>query len=382
MKKSIKFYLKISALALLLVQLAACSSPTQNFEDLLYDLIEMTAAERTEALQLWLDQQEGFPVIENRNVYFFYKENRDIEISVCGDFNQWRVDKSQLLKIIGTDYYFFKAELEENACIDYQFYLENRYVNDPLNTKISESQNGTHSLLMMPGFKYPSETLIKRNFIYTSLDTIYSSGKNVAAYLYRHKGASDTSRFVIINDAFLYLDRLQSHFILDNLIEAKTIKPLQALFVNTEIVEPLDITYPDYLFNNLLPSIHHRYNLKNRRLIIGGFSNGGLTGFYALKKYSDRLESIFLQNPDFATRDNGILNDLNDVNFSNTRIYINYSSLSQPDSAFINVREFLKNKDAKIKTFAYNGGTSYLNIKDNFIKALVSLLANKTEFEK
>jgi hypothetical protein len=356
-----------------------CSNQNLTFEELLYNLAEIEESQRAEVFSQWLSNKDEYPVIEGYRVYFIYKEKRDQPVFLVSDINQWQTNDAPLLRIIGTEYYFRQEELPPNACIEYKFYAAGKYIPDSLNNRTSESYNGVSSLLMMPQYQYPAETLRKRNYIYTELDTVWSGNKSIMAYLYKHKDANNDAPLICVFNGYQYLNLFNANIILDNLIENKTIKPLYAVFVANKPDELFNDLFSDNVFKEIIPLINKKYELATKRIAILGFSKAGLAGLNALRKYDNVIHSVIMQNPFYLVQSPVDFNWINDTDFSHINFYYNYSLFEGQDSLYREFEHFLKNRNINFKNDAYDEGTSYLNIKGHLDDALLFLFENKIE---
>ena len=94
------------------LMLLGCSSSDNSFVGILYQLAEINEENRESFFQSWLEGQENLPVIENNSVYFIYQNEKDMQVFVTGDMNKWAKDKNQMLRIIGTSYYFLSKVIQ------------------------------------------------------------------------------------------------------------------------------------------------------------------------------------------------------------------------------------------------------------------------------
>jgi len=337
-----------------------CSESPKNFTDFLYDLAEIDVENRVAYLDDWLNMQEEFPLIDGGDVYFIFKDKREVAIYLSGDMLAGNSEKIQLMKIIGTDYYFSKQSYPLNSGFEYKFVVKGRYLLDPLNKKITKSKNGLSSLLFMPDYDYPIETLTRINKEYTKLDTL-SNNENTL-FFYKHPKCSQKAPIIIFLNGIDYLQFAEANIILDNLIDTGKIIPSYAAFLsdNTNVIKQL-------LF------LKEEFNLTGNHFVIGGNKAAGLSIFQNKEIYN-YFNSIFIQSA-FAETDNlNFLSELQDLDFSNKRTFIGYGHFENQDSVYNTFMNFCESTAGTFKYEKYNLGASWLNWKANLDDALIFFL--------
>jgi len=150
----------------------SCSKPKPNFLEHLFLLSDEKVEDRQAIFQSWINQNNSFPIVEKNRVYFIYQNTRDIPVYLSGDMNGWSPKADQMLRIIGTDYYYVEQNIPEDARVEYKFIVEKKYILDPLNEIIAIGGLGKNSLLQMPEYQFPMEVLLNRFQQYTKLDTV------------------------------------------------------------------------------------------------------------------------------------------------------------------------------------------------------------------
>lgn len=377
-KKIFKFYKPLLLLAFLIF---GCDSSPNSFKDFLYKLSDIDENERQMELENWINNKEDFPIVDNSDVYFIYKEKRDIPIFLSGDMNQWSKSKSQLLRIVGTDYYYLEESYPTNSCLNYSYFVENNLLADPLNFKSAISSNKSCSLLILPEFEYPIETLTQRNFIYTKLDTLKWKSKNNLqdnCFVFKHKLAGSSDPIIIFLNGDKYLSVLKTNITLDNLIYSKSIKPCIALFILSKIQNSVfDDLFLNGVMSGLLTNLGERYNLSRNSIYIGGLLDGGVTAFYALKNYANKLSGVFAQSANFEIDNFRIIEELNNADFSKSKVFYNYGYFEDKDSTFAKTKKFLESKSANFGYKYYNEGRSNFSLRGHLDEALIYLLGNE-----
>ncbi len=375
----INIYLMIVLLA------ASCSNSDKTFMGMLYQLADIKEENREKIIQSWIKKQENFPIIENDKVYYIYKNEKDIPVFLTGDMNNWIPDSNQLMRIIGTSYYYFEQSYPGDARLEYKFIVEGKYLLDPLNEKTSSGGFGNNSLLLMPEYQFPTEVLLNRFQTYTTLDTILFKSKNSAesrkVFVFKHADAGQGSALIIFNDGGDYLSFAQTNIVLDNLIEQKNIPACFAIFVNPQNrMKELwfDDEYLRMLFKEIIPEIVQQYDLgKDNKVYFGGASLGGLTSFYALKKYSSMLDGVFGQSPSFWVDSLKIISELSEINLSEKKLYYDFG-LFEEDSFDSSTVQFFEKKTEYFKIRKYSEGHAWGNWKGHLDNALIYLLNERT----
>ncbi len=375
---SIKFI--ISCLSLIFL-LSGCQSSEDSFLALLYRLGDLPEAKRESELQSWLNKQTAKPVVEGGKVYFIYQNKKDIPVYLTGDMNHWAQNESQMLRIIGTSYYYLEKTFSSDARLEYKFIVDKKYILDPLNEKTTRGGLGENSLLLMPDYQFPVEILARRFQNYTALDTILFGGKSKKdqrlVVLYKHPSVSVSSPLIIFNDGGDYLSFAQANIILDNLIEEKKIPACYALFINpiNRMKEYwLNDAYLEIVFKEIVPLAQKKFKINDKsKTFFGGASLGGLTAFYALKDYSNQLEGVFGQSPSFWVDSSKITTELKRVNLSEKKLFFDYG-LFEKNSFDSSLIKYFKEKAVIVRIDKHNEGHAWGNWQAHLDNALVFLL--------
>ena len=358
--------------------LNSCSKGPQNFIEFLYFLGDQSEENRQEIFSDWVKTQKSFPVIENDKVFFIYKNEQDLAAYVCGDFNNWAKDSLQFLRIIGTSFYYAEASISEDARVKYVFYVKNRFITDALNGNIKESANDPVSILMMPAYEYPVETLLNRFQRYTILDTVALKSDllkdEVIVFLYKHPHVQAASPIIIFSEGEKYLNYARAQIILDNLVDLSKIPPCYGIFVKSGKIEDNGL-YFKMMFDELLPAISGRFNLNETNpVIIGGASAEVLFSLGALKNYASRIKSVFWQSFSSGNLSVDIMPDLYYPDLSAHNVFLSGSAFSTPDTVTKIWQDFLSEKKAYFRIKLYNEGENWENYSGHLDEALIFLI--------
>jgi len=179
---------------------------------------------------------------------------------------------------------------------------------DPLNPK---SIPGIRSIAELPAAP-PQPWIVKNpeipSGIVSEAQTISSKFINgtrqVWVYTpagYRSDGAP--SDLIIFFDGPMYINRLMVPITLDNLIAAKRIAPVVAVFIenpfsvrNNEL--GFNPTYADFVAMELVPWIHEHFNVTQdpRRVVVAGASAGGGGAMYVALQHSNVFGNVLSQS--------------------------------------------------------------------------------------
>ncbi len=374
---------RILLFALINTLFFSCSAE-KEFSTLLRELAELPETDRQEVIDNWIMQRTSFPVIEDSVVYFLYRNAVDIPVFLTGDFNSWSGQGRPFLKIIGTDLYYNRQVFPIDARVEYKLIVGKEWQLDSLNANTSEGGYGLNSLVFMPDYRFPLETLRHRHQLYTVPDTMRYrvGGKEYRTYVYHHPSAGLESPLLIFNDGGDYIRFGQATVVLDNLTETQRIPPVNALFV-----DPVDrmkeywinAPYLERLLEGVLPAVKEQNHWQPEKIYMGGVSLGGLTALYALKKYSSELDGIFSQSGSFWVDSLRIVDELKTADMTGKSVFVSYGSFENQDKRQQAVINLLKQKKVRLKIRTIHDGHNWGNWSGVLDDALIFLLSAKEE---
>ena len=373
MKKS-SLILKIVLFAALVF--SSCSQNTEGFQSFLQGIDNSPAKDKQILLDAYV-KKHTWPQVEGEKVYFLVKDSLHKNIYLSGDMNSWTADSVALQNITGTAYHFVEQTYPRNSRLEYKFVADSLWLRDLLNPIVTQNSPTENSVLMMPGYRFPTETLLIKENRTSSLDTLLftrgNSGIPRELYIYRHPAADPNSPFIIFNDGPDYLRFGQARIILDNLIAGKRIPAVNAVFI-----EPLnrmkeycmDDSYLFLIFKNILPKIKREFPQINTKTVgIGGVSLGGLISVYALKDYASEIDFVFSQSGSFWIEEQKILNELKDLK-KPLRIYLDKGVFEKSQEPHINLAGLLTEKQIEHKYILHNEGHNWSNWRAHLSQAL------------
>lgn len=356
----------------------------KKFNDLLLEMADLPEAERQYTVDLWVGQRVTFPVIEDSVVYFIYRNRADIPVYLSGDFNGWSPDSHPFLKVIGTDLYYNRQVFPEDARVEYKLIVGKNWQIDSLNVNVSRGGYGHNSLLFMPAYRFPLETLRQRNKVYTVPDTVTyrGGGLEYRAYIYRHSSAAAGAPLLVFNDGGDYIGYGQAAVVLDNLTAEGRIPPVNAIFIDA--VDRMreyrfNAAYLERLMNEILPACEKQYQWRPEKVYMGGVSLGGLTALYALKDYAATLDGVFSQSGSFWVDSLRIIEELNGVNIKGETVFISYGHWENQDENQQKVIDFLRERKVRVKIRTFYDGHNWGNWSGALSDALYFLLSPKEE---
>ena len=218
----------------------AASQSAQTFDGLIQRIAAEDPSKRPAIVDSFMIAQtpKGFPVTTDSMAYFVYRGKVDSTIEVTGDYTQWSPDGDSLLNVSATDLYYFGRKFEPDARIDYKFIKDGNWILDPLNLHIVNGGFGQNSELAMPSFLQPAS--IRYNpaiphgtlSTFTLISSYTGDSRSVTVYLPPHYDSSSL-RYpsLYVHDGPDYLSLASMANVIDNLIDAKQIRPMIGVFI-------------------------------------------------------------------------------------------------------------------------------------------------------
>lgn len=113
--------------------LAGAALPETNFGRFVRSL--RTSEDRVSAVDAFLEEVESFPIVEGEWAHFVYRGDEQV-VGIAGDMVGER-DPFEMVKVPGTDLFYFSSKLPRDAEVSYAFYPEatEQGVLDPLNPR-------------------------------------------------------------------------------------------------------------------------------------------------------------------------------------------------------------------------------------------------------
>ena len=235
-KKTMSFIVSFLFIA---VRVAA-SQPAQTFDGLIQRIAAEDPSKRPAIVDSFMIAQtpKGFPVTTDSMAYFVYRGKVDSTIEVTGDYTQWSPNGDSMRNVSATDLYYFGRKFEPDARIDYKFINDGNWILDPLNLHIVNGGFGQNSELAMPSYLQPAT--IRYNpaiphgtlSTFTLISSYTGDSRSVTVYLPPHYDSSSL-RYpsLYVHDGPDYLSLASMANVIDNLIDAKQIRPMIGVFI-------------------------------------------------------------------------------------------------------------------------------------------------------
>ena len=269
----------------------ACVTGPALADSLLGQLLRVDPQDRVAAVDKLV--RAGTPVVDGTNVLFLARQ-RDSQIPrLLGDFNWFGrypdvegLAGGEMTPLPGTQWFFFEAQFESNARIEYVFGTDRETTwLDPNNKKKNTTFGSENSVLEMPAYR-PSPWLPAPGYqLEGTLNEhqFESNGQSREVTVYVPPGVkeSQTLPSVYFHDGGLYVREVPTPQIIEALIAAGKLEPLIAVFVsplNRSAEYRGDRAFLEFFNSQLVAAIQNRYPVvdsPHRRAIIGS-SRGGM----------------------------------------------------------------------------------------------------------
>jgi len=232
------------------------------------------------------------PIAEENYAIFLYKGYTQT-VAVAGDFNGWQTN-FVMTRVSKSNFFYVTKLFEPNARLDYKIVLNNtNWYLDPLNPNICTGGYGPNSELAMPGYIQPQEIKYDGTIQHGKIEqkTIISTNANVTyqlkIYLPSNYNPAGNKVYptVYFQDGFEYIDLAGVVNVLDNLIAAKKIENVIAVFIkpnnrNDEYALTKRTQYRLFFVNELVSFIDSLYKTEQspkRRLVLGDSYGGNIS---------------------------------------------------------------------------------------------------------
>jgi enterochelin esterase-like enzyme len=262
----------------------------QSFQDLVKSVYAAPDLARQELADRFLAGVTAFPIIENDSVCIFVWRGDASRVAVAGDQNGWKPARSSMTRLSTTNVWFRSEVFPSDTRLDYKFVIDStRWLPDERNPSTMQSGFGSNSELRMPAWIAPQEirydsTIEHGAMVDTSIQSaVFGSKRKVSLYIppgdVHRDGAPG---IIVVHDGYGYIDIARMQNILDNLIAARQIRPVFAVFV-PPVQRGAEYTGGDmgkhtsFIVSELLPIVAQKYGLTvdSGTCAVMGASNGG-----------------------------------------------------------------------------------------------------------
>jgi len=245
--------LQVAICLVLLTFTGGCTEPRQDaasWSDLEARLSQLSPSERASAIERFVADHHGTPVIEDDSrLIFVVREESDTPPRVVGDFNGWAtipggVDPAVgvMARLDGTPWWFLVGSADPDARVEYVVMEGNDAEADPLNPHQVNSNGQPISEVRMPEWVTQPEldnaATAPAGQVAAELVGSRALGDDRQVWTYVPPGyrAGDDRQYpsVYVLDGSAYVQRMDVPRVLDRLISAGAIPPLIAVFVAAE----------------------------------------------------------------------------------------------------------------------------------------------------
>jgi enterochelin esterase-like enzyme len=287
MKEKIK-----KVLVILILILSAANLKSQTFFDFLSQINATPESERPTLIDSFMNVVSAFPYIEQDTLaHFIYRGNAS-SATVPGDANSWNTSSSPMIKIAGTNFWYCTEVFENDARLDYKFFVNGNWILDPRNPNTCTRGYEPNSELRMPAYQMPTEIAYYRGIAHGTLkDTTFFSvnpGNSRSIRVYLPPGYDNsTVRYpmILFHDGLEYVTLASANNVLDYLIHHQRIKPTIAVFVpivnrTSEYGGNLQNKFTKFIIDEIIPWVDARFRtipVPEKRAVLGVSYGGNIS---------------------------------------------------------------------------------------------------------
>lgn len=296
-----------------------------GFNIFMQEIESLKPGERPDLVNRYMAQIAQAPLTLDNRAVFLWRGAADT-VHIVGDMNNWRLDETHTLtRIEGSDLWFFLAEYEVDARLEYQYVINNvDWQLDPLNPNSMASLTGPNSVLEMPRYETPEElqpgSSAPEGRIETHLLDSSSLNQTRTVFIYQPAGqlVGQQLPVIVFNNGSEYLNLVDAPVILDQLISKRLIPPLVAVFVpaiNASQDYELNDAYVKFLADELIPFVKQNLTTSQDAESIGiiGAGDGGRAAIHAAVSRPDVFGLAVSQSGLFGSKDLSFLKEINQL---------------------------------------------------------------------
>lgn len=275
-------------------------------------------ATRLDELFSLLEAAGQVPYAQGRKAAFLYRGPAS-SVAFPGDHTGWNPGAAPAARLADSDVWLYETELIADSRVDYKVVRDGSWILDPRNPLQVWSGFGPNSELRMPRYRYPHETVRRPGSPSGALGPWIHIDSTALGYTVRFRvytpsgdGLAELPA-VYFTDGHEYLaDHLGSAVVvLDNLIAARRLRPVLAVFVDPR--DPVtgenrrmeqyvgNPAFASFVAQELVPSVDLTWPTDphpGARTILGT-SLGGLFSAYLGALHPEVFENVAIQSPAF-----------------------------------------------------------------------------------
>lgn len=279
-------------LTILILCLSVANSKSQTFSDFLSRINATPEDERTALVDSFMNAVPTLPFIEQDTLaHFIYRGNAS-SATVPGDANGWNTASSPMTKIAGTNFWYRTEVFENDARLDYKFFVSGNWILDPRNPNTCTGGYGPNSELRMPAYQMPPEIAYYPGIAHGILQdtTFYSvnlgNSRTIRVYL---PPGYDTSAvrypMVLFHDGLEYISLAQANNVLDYMILQQRIEPTIGIFIppvnrTDEYARSLLDKFTKFVIEEVIPWADNRFRTiqsPEKRAVLGPSYGGNIS---------------------------------------------------------------------------------------------------------
>jgi enterochelin esterase-like enzyme len=281
----------VAVVALVGAVMSGCAGEPQSLRTLLKQVASLDdPAARTAAVEHYIAGKGGTPVVEqNARLVFFVQDVDGKTPRIVGDFNNWATTPQGYdamagtpTRIEGTSWSYLEGSAFANARLEYVLLFEKETRPDPKNPRTVRTFVGPRSEVRMPFWTPAAEVdgtadvaegrVTQEGFQSAALKGM----RRVWTYLPAgYEASQDIYSSVYFLDGGNYADWMQVPSVLDQLIAAKTIPPIIAVFVepgSRQEEYSRNPSWRTFITRELVPAIdkrHRTFPAPDHRVVFG-----------------------------------------------------------------------------------------------------------------
>ncbi len=356
----------------------SCARTPETWNELLRQIQNASPRQKQTALKQFV-LRNHWPLVNDSTACFVFYDTTGASVFLSGDFTEWKADSLPMRHIPGTAYYYLQKVFPYRARLEYKFVVGGRWLLDPLNPYRAQGGFGENSVLMMPGYVFPAEALLRLKWRQSTLDTLTFTSRLLKnkrkVYAYRHPRGDAAAPLLVVQDGGDYLRFARARIILDNLIGSGKIYPINVLFVDAVDRRSeywLNDRYLRMLFKELIPWAKQKFLWKPRSIDLGGASLGGEISLYALKDYYPLIGRVFSQSGALWIEQGKLLDILEKMPRFKAQIFTSYGLFENPEMAQSHQRfeKILNEKKINHRSRCFPQGHNWGNWRDQLSEIL------------